>query len=108
MDSKLIMSPKVFVGFILLSLYITIFGLFWPIDFKCFVTGGECLKVYGYPFVIYKMTMEGQLIGNRNLWVLLENFVFWMFFLTLFWVILMISLKALQKLSDRGGFKITK
>ena len=98
------MSPKLFLGFILLSLYITIFGLFWPIDFSCFLSGDECLKVYGYPFVIYKLTKEGYLVGDRNIWVLMENFVFWLFFLAVFWVILMIGLKLLKKLSDRTRF----
>jgi hypothetical protein len=97
---RLTMSPKLFLGLILLSLYITIFGLFWPIDFSCFLTGGECLKVYGYPFVIYKLTKEGYLVGDRNLWVLMENFVFWLFFLTIFWVVLMIGLKLIKKIGD--------
>jgi len=94
------MSPKLFLGLVSLSLYITIFGLFWPIDFSCFLSGNECLKVYGYPFVIYKLTKEGYLVGDRNLWVLMENFMFWLFFLTIFWVVLVIILKMLKKLND--------
>jgi hypothetical protein len=100
MDNKLVMSPKLFGGFILLSLYITIFGLFWPIDFSCFLSGNECLKVYGYPFVIYKLTKEGYLVGDRNIWVLMENFVFWLLFLVIFWVIVVITFRMLKMFNE--------
>ena len=100
MQGKVVISRKLFYAISLLSLYITIFGLFWPIDFRCFITGGECIKVYGYPFIIFKTTKEGLLLTDRNFWVLIENFFFWMVFLMFFWVVMIVGLEVAKKLAE--------